>query len=159
MVDVLDCVHASGGADGWRSLFNTALDQDDVSSVCSDNASLSRPVVMAVPPNNIPAQVEVGGGGAAFDEMSVGESLTAAHMPITPRSSRKLPSLGDLIAYKVVDGEGHTYVIRAQRTIESITKRWKERSPRSIHLQPFSNTSMKMVTKFLSRVTNVLTKL
>jgi len=122
LVDVLDCVHASGGADGWRSLFDTALDQDDVSSVCSDNASLSRPVVMAVPPNNIPAQVEVGGGGAAFDEMSVGESLTAAHMPITPRSSRKLPSLGDLIAYKVVDGEGHTYVIRAQRTIESITK-------------------------------------
>mmetsp|Transcript_29118 Transcript_29118/g.58488 ORF Transcript_29118/g.58488 Transcript_29118/m.58488 type:complete len:1958 (-) Transcript_29118:922-6795(-) len=122
LVDVLDCVHASGGADGWRSLFDTALDQDDVSSVCSDNASLSRPVVMAVPPNNIPAQVEVGGGGAAFDEMSVGESLTAAHMPITPRSSRKLPSSGDLIAYKVVDGEGHTYVIRAQRTIESITK-------------------------------------
>jgi len=123
LVDVLDCVHASGGADGWRSLFDTALDQDDVSSVCSDNASLSRPVVMAVPPNNIPAQVEVGGGGAAFDEMSVGESLTAAHMPMsTPRSSRKLPSSGDLIAYKVVDGEGHTYVIRAQRTIESITK-------------------------------------
>ena len=122
LVDVLDCVHASGGADGWRSLFDTALDQDDVSSVCSDNASLSRPVVMAVPPNNIPTQVEVGGGGAAFDEMSVGESLTAAHIPSTPRSSRKLPLLGDLIAYKVVDGEGHTYVIRAQRTIMSITE-------------------------------------
>jgi len=122
LVDVMDCVHASGGADGWRSLFDTALDQDDVSSVCSDIASLSRPVVMAVPPNNIPSQVEVGGGGAAFDEMSVGESLTQAHIPTTPRLSRKSPSLsGELIAYKIVDGEGHTYVIRAQRTIESIT--------------------------------------
>ena len=121
LVDVLDCVHASGGADGWRSLFDTALDQDDVSSVCSDNASQIRPLVMAVPPNNIPTQVEVG-GGAAFEEMSVGESLTAAHIPGTPRSSRKLLSSGDLIAYKVVDGLGHTYVIRAQRTIGSITK-------------------------------------
>jgi len=122
LVDVLDCVHASGGADGWRSLFDTALDQDDdVSSMCSDNASQIRPVVMAVPPNNIPTQVEVG-GGAAFDEMSVGESLTAAHIPGTPRSSRKLLSSDELIAYKVVDGVGHTYVIRAQRTIESITK-------------------------------------
>jgi CBS domain-containing protein len=120
LVDVLDCVHASGGADGWRSLFDTALDQDDVSSVCSDNASQSRPVVMVAPPNNIPLHVEV--GGDAGDAMSVGESLTAAHIPGTPRSSRKLFSSGDLIAYKVVDGAGHTYVIRAQRTIESITK-------------------------------------
>jgi len=123
LVDVLDCVHASGGADGWRSLFDTALDQDDVSSMCSDNASQNRPVVMAVPPNNIPTQVEVG-GGAAFEEMSVGESLTAAHIPGSPRLSRtrKLLSSDELIAYKVVDGVGHTYVIRAQRTIESITK-------------------------------------
>jgi signal-transduction protein with cAMP-binding, CBS, and nucleotidyltransferase domain len=120
LVDVLDCVHASGGAEGWRSLFDTALDEDDVSSVCSDNASQSRPVVMVAPPNNIPLHVEV--GGDAGDETSVGESLTAAHMPGTPRSSRKSFSSSDLIAYKVVDGSGHTYVIRAQRTIESITK-------------------------------------
>ncbi len=29
LVDVMDCVHASGGAEGWKSLFDSALDEDD----------------------------------------------------------------------------------------------------------------------------------
>mmetsp|Transcript_2111 Transcript_2111/g.4695 ORF Transcript_2111/g.4695 Transcript_2111/m.4695 type:complete len:2680 (-) Transcript_2111:336-8375(-) len=124
LVDVMDCVYASGGAEGWKSLFDSALDQDDQTSVFSaeEDASQKRPVVMVTShPNNIPLHVEVGNG--AGDNESMGESLTHANptmsAPGSPVPRKK--SLEGLVAYKIVDSAGHTYVIRAERTIESIT--------------------------------------
>ncbi|KAL7523140.1 hypothetical protein ACHAXR_000038, partial [Thalassiosira sp. AJA248-18] len=35
IVDVMDCVYASGGAEGWRSIFASAMDCDDTASVGS----------------------------------------------------------------------------------------------------------------------------
>ncbi|EJK66050.1 hypothetical protein THAOC_13058, partial [Thalassiosira oceanica] len=121
LVDVMDCVYASGGAEGWKSLFSSALDEDDVSSVFSadDDDTRKRPVVMVRShPNNIPSHVNV--GEETGENFSVGESLTQGNLASTmgsPKSSRL-----DLVAYKIVDSDGNTYVIRAGKTIQSIIK-------------------------------------
>ena len=120
LVDVMDCVYASGGAEGWKSLFDSALDQDDVSSVYSaDDASQKRPPIMVTThPNNIPLHVDVGNGGPG-DHESIGESLTHinASRVGTPRRNQ---SSTDVVAYKIIDDAGQTYVIRAGKTISSI---------------------------------------
>merc|ERR1712127_109391 len=105
LVDVMDCVYASGGAEGWKSLFDSALDQDDVSSVYSADESQRRPPVMVTShPNNIPLHVDV--GDVAGDHDSIGESLTH-HNPVSthtspyPKVARQV-AVEDLVAYKVV---------------------------------------------------------
>jgi len=121
LVDVMDCVYASGGAEGWKSLFDSALDQDDVSSVYSAEESQIRPPVMVTShPNNIPLHVDVGADG---DQDSIGESLT--HHPLisgTPHKTNRQAAVEDLVAFKVVDDTGETYVIRAEKTLDSIVK-------------------------------------
>ncbi|KAL7551539.1 hypothetical protein ACHAWF_014727, partial [Thalassiosira exigua] len=120
LVDVMDCVYASGGAEGWKSLFDSALDQDDVSSVYSaGDASRKHPPVMVTShPNNIPLHVDVANSG---DQESIGESLTL-HQPAvaSPKTARSSVAGNNLIAYKVVDDDGHTYVIRAGKSVDSI---------------------------------------
>jgi len=131
LVDVMDCVYASGGAEGWKSLFDSALDEDDVSSVYSAEESFKPqpPTVMVTShPNNIPLHVDLGNAGSR-DHDSIGESLTH-YNPIStvgsPKPARRSASssvlLEDVVAYKVVDGDGHTYVIRAAKTVDSILK-------------------------------------
>jgi len=114
LVDVMDCVHASGGAEGWKSLFASALDEDDDSSVFTNDRSEVRPL-------GIPLQVEIGKRPPSDDDIS--ESLTL-HNPISAVESRAARSAvsADLVVYKVVDDVGQTYVIRAGTTIESINK-------------------------------------
>jgi CBS domain-containing protein len=113
LVDVMDCVHASGGAEGWKSLFASALDEDDDSSVFTNDRSEVRPL-------GIPLQVEIGKRPPSDDDIS--ESLTL-HNPsaVESRAARSAIS-ADLVVYKVVDDVGQTYVIRAGLTIESINK-------------------------------------
>ena len=132
LVDVMDCVYASGGAQGWKSLFDSALDQDDDSSKLSaeDSVSLILPRVMATThPNNIPLHVEVGKNASADDVTSVGESLTQVNptvsAPGSPELSRKSLAKECQVAYKVVDQSGHTYIIRAEKTIGSISNALK----------------------------------
>ena len=122
LVDVMDCVYASGGAEGWKSLFSSALDEDDVSSVFSADADDTgkRPLVMVRShPNNIPSHVNV--GEETGENFSVGESLTQGNLASTMGSPTKSSRL-DLVAYKIVDSDGNTYVIRAGKTIQSIVK-------------------------------------
>ncbi|KAL3823425.1 hypothetical protein ACHAXA_004300 [Cyclostephanos tholiformis] len=123
LVDVMDCVHASGGSEGWKSLFDSALDEDDASSVLTDDMSQTRPpVVVASHPNNIPLQVEIG-KGLPGDQDSIGESSTLQN-PISTVESRAIRSaiFDDLVIYKIVDEAGQTFVIRAGRTVGSITE-------------------------------------
>lgn len=114
LVDVMDCVHASGGAEGWKSLFASALDEDDDSSVFTNDRSEVRPL-------GIPLQVEIGKRPPSDDDIS--ESLTL-HNPISAVESRAARSAvsANLVVYKIVDDVGQTYVIRAGTTIESINK-------------------------------------
>mmetsp|Transcript_20114 Transcript_20114/g.45393 ORF Transcript_20114/g.45393 Transcript_20114/m.45393 type:complete len:203 (+) Transcript_20114:528-1136(+) len=84
-----------------------------------DDDTRKRPVVMVRShPNNIPSHVNV--GEETGENFSVGESLTQGNLASTmgsPKSSRL-----DLVAYKIVDSDGNTYVIRAGKTIQSIIK-------------------------------------
>eukprot|EP00985_Skeletonema_marinoi_P015240 scaffold7827_cov142-Skeletonema_marinoi.AAC.1 len=41
IVDVMDCVYASGGAEGWRSIFSSAMECDDVTDTASVNSHLT----------------------------------------------------------------------------------------------------------------------
>ena len=122
LVDVMDCVHASGGAEGWKSLFDSALDEDDVSSVLTEDMSqMQPPVVVALHPNNIPLQVEIG-KGLLDDQDSIGESTL--QNPVSTVESRAIRSAvsEDLVVYKIVDDSGQTFVIRAGKTVDSVTK-------------------------------------
>lgn len=126
LVDVMDCVYASGGAEGWKSLFDSALDQDDMSSVYSADESQKRPPVMVTShPNNIPLHVNVG-NGLSDDQDSIGETLTHHNPDISavgsPTPVRLVAAFEDIVAYKIVDGDGHTYVVRAGKTVDSIVK-------------------------------------
>jgi signal-transduction protein with cAMP-binding, CBS, and nucleotidyltransferase domain len=38
VVDVMDCVYASGGAEGWRSIFSSAMECDDLTETASLNS-------------------------------------------------------------------------------------------------------------------------
>ncbi|KAL7538744.1 hypothetical protein ACHAXR_012350 [Thalassiosira sp. AJA248-18] len=130
LVDVMDCVYASGGAEGWKSLFDTALDQDDVSSVYSaEDTSQKRPPVMVTShPNNIPLHVDVG-NGLSGDQDSIGESLTLnLQAAVSPKPVRP-KSLYDLVAYKIVDSAGQTHVIRAGKTVDSIVEAMEGKIP------------------------------
>ena len=118
LVDVMDCVYASGGAEGWKSLFDSALDQDDVSSVYSAGSSKRPPVMVTSHPNNIPLHVNVGDDPGG-DHDSIGECLTLPNAIGSPKPNRTRVAK-DLVAYKIVDGTGHTYVIRAGKTVDSI---------------------------------------
>lgn len=131
IVDVMDCVYASGGADGWKSLFDSALDKDDISSVCSAEESQKRPPVMVTShPNNIPLHVNIG-DGLSGDQCSIGESLTLHNPTIAYESPKpnRLAAFEELVAYKVVDGAGQTYVIRAEKTLDSIIQALKGKVP------------------------------
>jgi CBS domain-containing protein len=130
LVDVMDCVHASGGAEGWKSLFDSALDEDDVSSVLTDiKSQMLPPVVATSHPNNIPLQVEIG-KGLQGDQDSIGESSTLQN-PISTVESRAIRSAvsEDLVVYKIVDDAGQTYVIRAGKTVDSITEALEGKIP------------------------------
>jgi len=127
LVDVMDCVCAVGGAEKWRELFYSTLNQDDGSSVVSNEDSVSRvlPRVMVTShPNSIPLHVEVGKDISGDDGTSVGESLTQAHPTMStsgsPQLSRRSLSKDNQAAFKIVDGSGHTFIIRAATTIQSI---------------------------------------
>jgi len=123
LVDVMDCVYASGGAEGWKSLFATALDQDDVSSVYSagDGSQKRPPIMVTSHPNNIPLHVDVG-NGLAGDHDSIGESLTHNNVSSRVGTPKRSRSSGDVVAYKIVDDAGQTYVIRAGKTVSSIAE-------------------------------------
>ncbi|KAL9188488.1 hypothetical protein ACHAXT_006866 [Thalassiosira profunda] len=129
LVDVMDCVYASGGAEGWKSLFDSALDQDDVSSVGSADVNQKRPPVMVTShPNNIPLHVAVNANPG--DQDSIGESLThniATSAAGTPK--RRALANGELVAFKVVDSAGQTFVIRAAKTVDSIVSALEGKVP------------------------------
>jgi CBS domain-containing protein len=129
LVDVMDCVHASGGAEGWKSLFDSALDEDDVSSVLTEDMSqMQPPVVVALHPNNIPLQVEID-KGLLGDQDSIGESTL--QNPVSTVESRAIRSAvsEDLVVYKIVDDSGQTFVIRAGKTVDSVTKALEGKIP------------------------------
>jgi signal-transduction protein with cAMP-binding, CBS, and nucleotidyltransferase domain len=88
VVDVMDVIHGFGGVDGWRSMFSSAMDMDDVSvshSAAPSRISATPSRISALPrktdikvvpetpfvssfPNNIPSILEFEGKSMCDDE-------------------------------------------------------------------------------------------
>jgi len=147
VIDVMDLIHGCGGADGWRSIFDNAMDMDDLSDQNSAHSSVhsshiampvfaqnkADPVIHVTPLspyataqlNKVPNQVEFTNGG----EDSIADSMLDRTLSYTadPNSNsvaspgRTSKSIGE-IAFKVVDDEGQTYVIRNDGNYDNFIK-------------------------------------
>lgn len=142
VIDVMDLIYGCGGADGWRSIFDNAMDMDDLSDQMSTQSSVHSshmpmpifrennvdPVIHVNPNspyataqlNNVPNQVVFTNAGPD-DGQSIADSLldrtlsyTVDHPNNTSVASpdRTARSMNE-IAFKVIDDEGHTYVVRS----------------------------------------------
>ena len=144
VVDIMDLIYGAGGAEGWRSIFDSALDMDDMSdsrSLCSrESASVGAGVDRATPMynqfkqdpvihvmnssyasatlNNVPNQVVFQEG----DEGSLGDSLldrTLSYPVASPDRTARSP--GD-VAFKITDADGHNYLVRSDGIYSNLLK-------------------------------------
>jgi len=155
LVGVMDLVYGSGGADGWRSIFDSAMDiaddgSDRQSAASFDSQSLSkrgRDPVLRVAANtpfggrsqkNIPIQVEVPDMHSERD--SIGES-TIQEMNGLPR--RNLNDTMSLLetphgsvanasidqshtVFKIVDASGNKYRVRCENRFNKLIGKLSE---------------------------------
>lgn len=129
LVDVMDVIYGCGGADGWRSIFKSAMELDDLSNTPSATASNSKitapatsrtapPVAKAVPktpfmsdlPNNIPTTLEfdidVDNSSTLGDERGVSKLLSPEDTSLT------LGTSSVYVMFKVSCPSGNTHRIR-----------------------------------------------
>jgi CBS domain-containing protein len=143
VVDIMDLIYGAGGVEGWRSIFDSALDMDDGSETRSIYSSESRSVyrkdramplyqekkqdpvihVMNSPYasavlNNVPVQVEFNEG----DQVSMGDSLLDRTLSYPITSPDRAAQLEDDVAFKIVDSDGHKYVVRCDAVYSNLLK-------------------------------------
>lgn len=127
VVNVMDVINGCGGAEGWRSVFDSAMEiDDDLSLNPSGSQSLSKkmprsilsqrdqaitvtkdsPFVTPRGPNNIPTTLEFNEGNH-FDEGSLNDTFLTDMQMVT---------------FKVVDMSGHTHRLKADTKISSLQK-------------------------------------
>ena len=149
VVDIMDLIYGVGGSDGWRSIFDSALDMDDNSESRSlysaESASFiagredrvmpmhvyneskrdpiihvtNSPYASAVL-NNVPNQVVFTEG----DQESIGDSLLDRTLSYpVPLSSpeRTARSTAD-VAFKIIDSKGHKYLVRSDGVYTNLLK-------------------------------------
>jgi CBS domain-containing protein len=123
LVDVMDVVHAIGGAEQWRALFDAALQMDDVSDVNSATKSMT-PSKKGFPtirghsgteppalPSNIPSTLEFQeGANEEFDENTLNDTTYRME-------TGSLVSEGNVVVFKIVDRQGHTHRVRSEPKI------------------------------------------
>ena len=144
VVDIMDLIYGAGGVEGWRSIFDSALEMDDISDSRSINSSESASVVRgdrAMPLyngrkqdpvihvtnspyasavlNNVPNHVEFNEG----DQVSMGDSLLDRTLsyPVVNSPDRPALSEGD-VAFKIIDADGHKYVVRCDAIYNNLLK-------------------------------------
>jgi signal-transduction protein with cAMP-binding, CBS, and nucleotidyltransferase domain len=120
LVDVMDVIYGCGGAEGWRSIFNSAMDLDDESVTLSTSKSRitasiparkTEPVepralfVDPLVPGNIPTTLEFQG-----DENDVYDAKDVSRG--TQDCSVSGLSEGPIAIFKVTDPNGNTHRIR-----------------------------------------------
>lgn len=123
VVDVLDVMHAFGGADGWRSMFAKSMELDDVSDVASATGSkLTATVSKAVTAKksfSSPHETPMA------PRLSSGVPTTLEFNDYDERSHSKLPddmSTIDAVmgVFKVTDSEGHAHKIRCSCRVSDL---------------------------------------
>ena len=130
LVDVMDVIYGCGGAEGWRSIFNSAMDLDDgsVSTRKSKSKSVrSKPVQVAPPspyvsdvPAHIPSTLEF----QEHDHISFTGSTIAEDRGLSSKhlSSPDHMSLGGSkrASFKVVCTDKSTHRIRCTPTVKNL---------------------------------------
>jgi len=126
-VDVMDLIHACGGAEHWRSIFEAALQIDDGSSAYESTAtppiknelttikiSKNAPMVSSPPkiPPNIPSTLEFHKGSNDFDETTLNDTFRM--------DTGSFLSDVNAVTFKIVDPDGHTHRIRSDLKIRSL---------------------------------------
>ena len=155
LVGVMDLVYGSGGADGWRSIFDSAMDiaddgSDRQSAASFGSQSLSkkgRDPVLRVAANtpfggrsqkNIPIQVEVPDMHSERD--SIGESTIQEMNGLPPRNLNDTMSLLETphgsvanmsidqshTVFKIVDSTGNNYRVRCENKFEKLIGKLSE---------------------------------
>eukprot|EP00536_Pseudo-nitzschia_multiseries_P009825 jgi/Psemu1/325787/estExt_fgenesh1_pg.C_2860002 len=132
IVDVMDLIHACGGANHWRSIFEVALQVDDVTaneSVTTPNVknefptikvSKDAPMVSSHPairtiPSNIPSTLEFQDGlNDDFDETTLNDTYKL--------ENGSFLSDGNAFTFKIIDPDGHTHRIRSESKISSLRR-------------------------------------
>ena len=133
VVDVMDVIHACGGPDHWRSIFEVALRMDDASvneSVINSVAtppvknkvpmikvSKNAPMVSSSPPplGNIPSTLEFQkGSNEEFDETTFNDTYRM--------ETASFLSDGNVVVFKIVDPDGHTHRLHSEIKIVCLRK-------------------------------------
>ena len=133
VVDVMDVIHACGGPDHWRSIFEVALRMDDASvneSVINSVAtppvknkvpmikvSKNAPMVSSSPPplGNIPSTLEFQkGANEEFDETTFNDTYRM--------ETASFLSDGNVVVFKIVDPDGHTHRLHSEIKIVCLRK-------------------------------------
>jgi CBS domain-containing protein len=133
IVDSMDLIHACGGAEHWRSIFEVALQVDDsttyestitppvkndlpaINDLPTIQISKNAPMVsspLAIP-NNIPSTLEFHpGSNEDFDETTLNETFRM--------ETGSFLSDGNAVTFKIVDPDGHTHRLRSETKIRSL---------------------------------------
>ena len=132
LVDVMDLIYGCGGAEGWRSIFDSAMDIEDDGSetqTAKIGSSVRAPVIQVAPdtpfvstarPNNIPACVEID-EAARSDNGSLNESLiTDTRGFISTAGSPYDSHNGRTVVFKLTDPSGHTHRIRSELDVTAL---------------------------------------
>jgi CBS domain-containing protein len=124
LVDVMDVIHACGDAEHWRSLFEAAMDVDDVSEIQSAatpglqkgtreiKIAKDAPMVGLYPgvPGNIPSTLEFEpGANDDFDDPTLNDTLRL--------DGGSLFSDAHAVVFKIADQQGHTHRLRSEARI------------------------------------------
>ena len=145
LVDVMDVIYGCGGAEGWRSVFDSALDiEDESASIQQPKALVPAPASESIPnapkdpaitvsrdapfvsqsiPGNIPMTLEFEEGDD-FDEggltLNDGYTLNNDTFMSDSQSNTKIP-------YKILDPSGHTHRVRAEMKVSSLESAFAEK--------------------------------
>jgi CBS domain-containing protein len=145
LVDVMDVINSCGGAEGWRSVFDSALDVSDdtvtenqstaglterpknsysasVSAKKSPIIKVSRdaPFVMSPLPGNIPTTLEF----AEDDQQDFDGDITLLS---DTRYTTSQSSYGPTVQFKIVDPSGHTHRVRSESKLSRLLDAFAEK--------------------------------
>lgn len=145
IVDVMDLIHACGGAEHWRSIFEVALQVDDISTNASTTTppvkneistiqiSKDAPMVSSPPriPSNIPSTLEFHKGlNEDFDETTLNDTYRM--------ESGSFLSDGNAVTFKIIDPDGHTHRIRSDTKILVLREALEEKLKGRTNLKKLS---------------------
>ena len=140
VVDVMDVIHACGGPDYWRSIFEAALQVDDESANESGTMSVvTSPVKNEVTAIKVPKDVTMVSSQPHFPgtipstlefQKGINEDLDGTTLNDTYRlETGSFISHANTAVFKIVDHTGHTHRIRTETKIDCLLEAFAVKLP------------------------------